>query len=300
MFPQIDHTLAAQASDAVWNFGVNLVKVIADHSAEALGGAIVGTAGTLFGVWVRRARQHLRSVRAPWPRRGEQRTHLIVLLGDTDVGKTMLVRQLFGFFTDLPDAPDPQRPTQDTAVYTLLHETRTETEGSACRFDIVDYKGSDPYNLIDDWPAVLTRTKAQEATAVVLLVDLFATGKRLDRVERERLEEERLDRHLEMWTEERLERIASKVSSKKDGFGPKPIVLFINKCDLWKQITVTGLATGSARRLTEVRTKFAPIEEALRRAFKIQVTTITGSMLEGIGVNVLFAKLRETSRKYPY
>jgi hypothetical protein len=284
----------------MWNLGVDLVQLTLDHGVEAIVGAIVGALGTLLGGLLKRTRERLRSVRAPWPRQGEQRAHLILLLGDTDVGKTMLIRQLFGFFTESLDAPDPQRPTQNTAVYTLLHESRTETEGCASRFDIVDYKGGQPENLIDDWPAVLTRTKLQEATAVVLVVDLFATGKKLDRDERERLEEKHLDRHLAMWTEGRLERIASKVTSKKDGLGPKPVVLFINKCDLWKQMTVTGLATGSTRRLVEVRTKFAPIEEALQRAFKRQVTTITGSMLEGIGVNVLFAKLRETSRKYPY
>lgn len=232
-------------------------------------------------------------LRADWPP-PQARTHTILLLGSSKKGKTTLVKFLFDYPTDQAGGPEPFRATDNLSVYSMIHETRTDHESRAYRFDIADYRGGKQAQIVKQWPVIGERLLHKQATAVVLMVDLYETGEKLDREEREALDEGHLVEHTQYWTLQLLEIIASVAAPK-----PKLVVLFINKVDLIDKLSLKSIALKKSRRLTSVTQTLAPLVTNLGSAFGTEVVVIIGSVLYGVGTNELLALLRERSQPPP-
>jgi energy-coupling factor transporter ATP-binding protein EcfA2 len=276
------------AIDWGWN---SFVQPLGKNSADKIVGAIVAGAGTFAGVSWRYARKKARSVFHDFPSRDKERGHLVLLLGQTDSGKTTLIKQAFSYPTRQTGAPNPRRPTDDVSIYTVLQETMTSRSTETYRYDIIDYRGSDPGSLARQWNGVVKNLRFKEITAVILVVDIFNVGN-VQR-EQEQADPVQLNQLIAYWTG-CLNALAGNVGQR-----PELAVLFINKLDLLKGVPMRSIVEGGGNRIPAIRSRLQPLEEAMKRTFGLEIDVIAGSLQYGIGVNELLAKLRELSQTYP-
>jgi hypothetical protein len=246
---------------------------------------------TLGGVSWRYARKKARSVFFDFPRREQERGQLVLILGQTTSGKTTLVKQAFSYPARQPGAPDPRRPTDDVDIYTVLHETKTLTSTETYRYDLIDYRGSHPGQLAEEWDDVVKDLKFKEATAVILVVDIFAAGS--DQREHEEMDEEELGKLINYWGGA-LPTLAGSVGNR-----PNLVVLFINKLDLLKGVPARSIIYGEGKRIPAIAESLDPLVKIMKSTFNLEVEIIAGSLRYGIGVNDLLAKLRDLSPVYP-
>lgn len=246
-------------------------------------------------------------------RRLDVRYHRILLLGEGSSGKTTLIENLFrsptrdGLAAGGRDAQRRRAATQHLQLWRLAHEVSTKDRGFLYRYDVYDYRGQDASQL----DAVLNRSgdgvlDAKPFTAVVLMVDLFATdnfGKPVKTVRPEnkepldsdadprgRWDRARLDEHLN-WS-----RVALQLLFGRTDIKPQEAVIFVNKIDL------LHTASEAARELTEeeieeafgrLRAQFGKFFEGRAR----QVSTLQGSAKRGWALRELEDILQASAQK---
>jgi hypothetical protein len=284
----VPKSAASKAFDDFWNTLVTpLGKNLTDKIAAALVAAII----TLGGISWKFARKKARSVFFDFPGRARERGHLILLLGETASGKTTLIKQAFSYSTRLAGAPNPRRATDDIGIYTVLHETKTDRSAEAYRYDIIDYRGSDPGQIAQQWDYAVKDLKMKEVTALILIVDIFGAGENQD--ERQNQNKEEVRRLVAYW-QGALATLSGSIGNR-----PDLVVLFINKLDLLKNLPMRSIVSGVGSRIPQIKSELSPLVQVLKNIFAVEVDVIAGSLLYGVGVNDLLAKLRDVSPEYP-
>jgi hypothetical protein len=286
--PLLLNPLGQRFGDWIWN---EIIVPLGKNAGDKIIAAISAGALAVAGLTWQYARKRARSVFFDFPRRTRERGHLILLLGETASGKTTLIKQAFSYSTRLTGAPNPRRPTDDIGVYTVLHETKTEHSSEAYRYDIVDYRGSDPGQIADQWDFVVRDLKFKEVTAVILVVDIFGASD--NQKEHENRNRDEVKRLVAYW------KGCLGTLSGTIGDRPELAALFVNKLDLLTNVPMRSIVEGSGSRIPVIRRELAPLEQVLKTIFSVEVDVIAGSLLYGIGVNDLLAKLRDVSPEFP-
>lgn len=237
-------------------------------------------------------------------RRLDVRYHRILLLGQGSTGKTTLIKALFRHPKGVSEGPRLP-PTQELELWRMAHEISGQKHGHLYRYDIYDYRGQDASQIAGllggGNDGVLD---AKPFTAVVLMVDLFATdssGRVLPTVRPEDTKARSEDFENGLWDKARLaehegwSRIALQSLFGEADVKARAAIIFINKIDLLSR---------EAQELTgdEVRGAFGRVHAEFGRFFqgkdkRVEVMTIQGSAKRGWGLAQLGDILQETAPK---